>query len=383
MCGLVGLCGSPLAKEVDAFKDLLVFSSVRGPHSTGVAVVAHGKDREPIIAKQVGNTYELFDHKPFDAAMRTANKKLILGHNRHATVGTVNRANAHPFDKETLVGCHNGTIDWQSRKKLEGHDEVGTDSEALFNTLDEFDVKDVIPRIEGAWGLTWYDKNDDTFHMLRNEKRTLFFCFNELNDTLFWASEPYFLHAALARNGVKYKEVRMLPENNHFVWEVPKQNKKFEEPLRETVKGKESTTYSYVGHNSNRTTESKSEEVKKQAYTKNAPSQSPKQNAGGNVVPIGKPQEKQQGKDSDSKECSKSEDEPRRLGYGGWLLNREEFESAVERGCVYCDQDIHWTEPCVFLNHNSVVCHGCSENPDVNQYFTTCSPVYSAPVETN
>jgi len=63
MCGLVGIAGAPSHKNKDLLNDMLVFSSVRGFDSTGVAMVEENGTKSHIV-KSVGNPYDLFNYKP-------------------------------------------------------------------------------------------------------------------------------------------------------------------------------------------------------------------------------------------------------------------------------------------------------------------------------
>src|SRR5690606_8536689 len=109
MCGLVGVAGNITSVSDKIFRTLLILDTVRGEHSTGVAAVRRNTE-EVYLAKQLGNPFELFNDKRYDTAINSINK-VIIGHNRFATRGAVNKANAHPFENDLVVGAHNGTLD--------------------------------------------------------------------------------------------------------------------------------------------------------------------------------------------------------------------------------------------------------------------------------
>ena len=78
MCGITGMAGNILPQHEKAFRDLLVFDSVRGEHSTGIAVV----DKEDThLVKVVGDPFELFNNAKYEQAMKGLHRCLI-GHNR-------------------------------------------------------------------------------------------------------------------------------------------------------------------------------------------------------------------------------------------------------------------------------------------------------------
>ena len=77
-------------------RTLLILDSLRGEDSTGIASIKKvGGD--VIVAKSLGDPYQLFDSKSFDRALK-ASSKAIIGHNRYATTGAILTKNAHPFD---------------------------------------------------------------------------------------------------------------------------------------------------------------------------------------------------------------------------------------------------------------------------------------------
>lgn len=213
MCGLVGAMGPTTLKHENAFKTLLILDSVRGIDSTGVAVVDGAGNVK--LAKTVGNPFELFDRVSFTDAMRGLNK-VFIGHNRYATQGKVNKANAHPFEFDGLVGAHNGTL--KNKHILKDHNSFAVDSENLYYHIDEEGLKSAIDNLSGAWALTWYNKDNDTMNFLRNEERPLFLT-KTVDDVVFWASEKWMLEVALARHDIKHSEIESLPVNMHHVFD--------------------------------------------------------------------------------------------------------------------------------------------------------------------
>src|SRR5690606_12710188 len=171
MCALMSIIGKITLKEEKIFKQGLIVDSLRGEHSTGVAITRRGKDGETFIAKQVGNPFELLNDKRFDKAMAGVNR-VLLGHNRYATQGSINKANAHPFEFWPVYGAHNGTL--IERHSLEDNNLFSVDSQALLNHIAAHGVEDAIPKVRGAWALTWWNEEDSTFNILRNKERTLY-----------------------------------------------------------------------------------------------------------------------------------------------------------------------------------------------------------------
>lgn len=212
ICGLVGVAGVVGAKEEKIVKELLIVDSLRGVDSTGIAVVPRaGGDVK--LAKKLGHAYELIEHRYFNQALGGLHRA-IIGHNRWGTIGRVSSANAHPFDFEGLVGAHNGTL--TSKWKFKDNLKFDTDSEAMYNHLDQHGLKNLMGNMAGAWAMTWWDKEEETINFLRNKERPLWLIFSEDGNQLFWASELWMLKGVLDRNGVKTKEAFPLGEDVHL-----------------------------------------------------------------------------------------------------------------------------------------------------------------------
>lgn len=245
MCGHVGVAGADIGLSArDAFRDLLIFDAVRGIHGTGVASVDFGSN--VIVAKRTGDPYQLFDHKTYDKAV-SMSKRVLIGHNRHATIGSHSHSNAHPFDFQRIVGAHNGTVSHPSKAKMENASWYDTDSESIIGNIDhlmrvgadyEEAVETTIGKLDGAWALVMYFKNERKLAFLRNEKRPFYYCYAEEYKYLFWASEVWMLTIALSRNNIKIDDkIMALPEDTLLTFDVPVANAKFEVPTRKKVKG--------------------------------------------------------------------------------------------------------------------------------------------------
>lgn len=222
MCGLAGVIGDLTLPLVKTFQDLLVFTSVRGAHSTGVASV--GAAGALNLIKSVGNPYDLMDSKHYDSVVG-ANKYGLLGHGRHATIGSVSKANAHPFlINDDFVGAHNGTLDWDSKNRLTDGFKFGTDSEALLTEIYGLGVDAAMRKVSGSWALSWFDvsKQDGvTVNFLRNKERSLYCATTQDKKALLWSSEYHLLEAACVRNDVELDKVYLLQEDFLYTVKVP------------------------------------------------------------------------------------------------------------------------------------------------------------------
>lgn len=197
MCGIVGCIGKLTLKEEAAFADLLVMNAVRGFDSVGVAAVA--VEAEPTIIKGTMFPQELIKTEEYRKEMYKSHRCLI-GHNRAATIGTVVPENAHPFRHGHITGVHNGTLNY--RGDLVDNNKFSVDSDNLYYHLSEKGAEDMYANLHGAAALAWWDKDNQTFNMLRNKERPLWMRMNDAGTVLYFASEYEMLHAALARNGL-------------------------------------------------------------------------------------------------------------------------------------------------------------------------------------
>lgn len=235
MCGIVGVAGDLYNRDLDVFKNLLWIDTIRGWHNTGVASV--GSNRKVDVCKVEGNPAFLFCKKEFDDMMHPQ-QKVLIGHNRHATVGSTEQKNAHPFEFDGVVGVHNGTLDGRSSAFLDMK-KFGTDSEALYEAINELGVEETIKEIEGAWALVYYNKVDDTLNFIRNSKRSLSYAISAGGKQIYWASEGWMLREILNRHGVVLAQagIMSLREDRLVSFKLPNGNAAFKEPTVTEVKG--------------------------------------------------------------------------------------------------------------------------------------------------
>ena len=214
MCGIVCAAGLLTAEEEKIFKFLLILDTVRGEDSTGIAGVSVNGD--VLVSKAVGTPYDLFPLKLTERIF-TANNRLLIGHNRYATQGGVTKKNAHPFEFDNVVGVHNGTL--KARYGLK-HNNYAVDSEQLYANIDEDGEKVVIPKVEGAYALVWYDKKNEQLKVIRNKERPLHYAFSACGKKVFFASEAWMLGVALNRNNYKHRPIQEIQEDQLYTFDA-------------------------------------------------------------------------------------------------------------------------------------------------------------------
>lgn len=221
MCGLVGVIGDMFEADKKMFNYMLQLDTSRGPHSTGIARIPnHNRADKIVIVKDTGTPWDLYKKKgnQFFNNEKTWNTisgdyAVLMGHNRWATVGKVTAENAHPFDCDNIIGAQNGTLTTFSQKDLVDHEHFETDSEALFHNFDVKGVDATMPLVDGAWALTWYNIADDTFNLLRNKERPLYFAWKKNGKTMYYASEFFMIYAAAEKFNIELE--------NDTVYELP------------------------------------------------------------------------------------------------------------------------------------------------------------------
>lgn len=208
MCGLIGGVGAlNIKKHRDAIGEMLIFDVVRGHHSTGMAFVKN--DMSHHVVKKLGNPFELIDSLEFDREMLKHDNWAMIGHNRLATKGAVNKRNAHPFQFDDVVGAHNGTL--RDTSTLRDHRTFEVDSEALMWNIEMEGIETTLPKIRGAFAITVFDKSTSTLYLARNSERPLHYCYTKDGNTMFWASEEWMLEVSCDRNKIDIGEIYELP----------------------------------------------------------------------------------------------------------------------------------------------------------------------------
>ena len=217
MCGIVGLIARRPAgfnyPHLDLFENMLLVDTLRGKDSTGaftrfrngdLRVIKHGS--HPL------NLYRTDEWKDFRQQVNNRGK-FVIGHNRAATRGEVSTDNAHPFIEDKIILVHNGTI-----RNQETLTEVKTkvDSHAIAHALATQSYAEVLPKIEGAFSLVWYDTEQDRLYVTRNEERPMNILVSD--DFYMLSSEAWIAGMLASRQSIKVTENIVVEPGEIFVF---------------------------------------------------------------------------------------------------------------------------------------------------------------------
>lgn len=219
MCGIVGIYsrfgGKASSKKNSIFETLLTIDQLRGKDSTGVFGFDF-RDASPITYKTLGTPYEVLSGAP--AMFNSRDCK--VGHNRHATAGSVTAANAHPFTHGHITLVHNGTLrnTQHLRTKYNIPDKITVDSEMVAYAMSKVeDEREVFQDIDGAFAFVWYNSKHKLLNFVRNTERPLSFARVEDDSKFFiFGSEGLMLQFAMLREGISNYKIFNFPEYIHY-----------------------------------------------------------------------------------------------------------------------------------------------------------------------
>lgn len=369
MCGLVGIAGDMEFRDEATMKRLLLLDFFRGMDSTGFASVSKNTGEIKVV-KMDSHPINLFANKSFDKALAGYNSKVFIGHNRAATIGKVNEYNAHPFRFGDVVGAHNGTLDSASWRRLEDAigEETSTDSMAIFAAINKIGIDETIALMEegltsttGAWALTWYDGRDNTFNMIRNKHRPLWYAWNKDFKRLFWASEWPMIDAAIRMSSSTPYELHASDEGYRF-WEI-QTDSLYSFNLDEMKNGYGSKPNGIVREIKGK------EPVKSYGH---APFMAQNGNGGTTTTSHG----------TGFTAGKKVVDFPDVVDIVGTKqrpladqVSDQRFNELAQYGCSWCSADVDKDDPgvTIYLNQDSILCGNCSgyNNPRVVKDFET------------
>lgn len=216
MCGNVGIFNPKglTINQQNLFEQMLWMDSIRGYHSTGVVAVKGDGDNYSVVKEAVDGAYFVQTEQWAEFLKENKSPKVLIGHNRWATQGEVNRKNSHPFSFGNISGVHNGTLTHQYG--LPDHEKFEVDSENIYWSFYKKGVEWTLARLDGAFALVWYNAEDKTLNFVRNDERPLYIA--ELNDkSIIWGSEKGMLEWLTGRT-TKVSSIKKIDKLKDGVW---------------------------------------------------------------------------------------------------------------------------------------------------------------------
>ena len=220
MCGIISLFSNEPRydkKVQDLMTNMLWIDSVRGFHSTGMIYETEGG--VDYYKKAVAG-YDFIELPLVDAVLRNLEKtRFFIGHNRAATLGSVNSQNAHPFEHGHILGVHNGTL--TNFHNLTGvRQNFAVDSEHLFHAMSVMDTQELFPQVQGSYNLLWHDDRDDTIHICKNDQRPYTFIKIKGKELLVGASEKVMAKWLINRHGMEIEYAWSPKDNMEYIFEM-------------------------------------------------------------------------------------------------------------------------------------------------------------------
>lgn len=230
MCGIVGFINSDIQNKHGetcrtVFEQLLWHDTQRGPDGTGVLIANGGRNGlEATMHKSALWAPDFLGTHTYKKmiASRLEWARVALGHNRATTRGSVKNDNAHPFVHKHITLVHNGYLA-QPDKYVPRDMQHEVDSFAMaYNIAEKGEIEGLqAAPFQGV--LVWWNDEDKTLNMARNEHRTLYCVPIKGKDTLFYASEWRMLDWILDRNGLEPEtKYKLLTPNMHFKFDPAK-----------------------------------------------------------------------------------------------------------------------------------------------------------------
>lgn len=203
MCGIVGIISNEgltsWASRKKIMEQMIIADTFRGHHSTGLFSVDKDKGGVHHFKRAIPG-WDFVDLGRTQDILKDIDKRVFtIAHNRWATKGTVNNANAHPFQHAHIIGVHNGDT---PKTDFKDGSRFDVDSDALFHSIATIGSKETIERISGAFTLVWYDTLLESLHIIRNSDRPMYFLQDAKTQEIYLGSEHQMIEWILERNRI-------------------------------------------------------------------------------------------------------------------------------------------------------------------------------------
>lgn len=384
MCCLNGIAGNLQFQDEFTMKRFLLFGYFRGEHSTGMAAIRTNGDA--VIAKIDSNPINLWDMGQFKSALNGSASRAFLGHNRQATRGGVNTANAHPFKVDHITGMHNGTLDYKSLRRLEQalEESFSVDSLAIITGIAKLGIEETLALCEegkdakeGAWALVWHDQKEGTLNFIRNKHRSLYYAFEEGFKRMFWASEWWMIREAMEESTNKYKVYSEKKKDKTIGYFLFDEDIHYKFDLAELCKGSVKRPKPKVKKIKGREPEVQSNVVPFEETSYHNPmgfqlrqADPARQTHGTPTGNVGSHNSHQKTECSSTTTLKKSSDKKRqcvqmigvpKFPYAN-IINEGVFKNIAQDGCSFCETDLEFgdTGVIIFERDGRILCPECS-----------------------
>lgn len=246
MCGIYGIVGQGIINvDLDIFYDLGVMNMLRGLDGSGIMSIGSTNSDVEVVKKghEFVSLYmelENIKSKKFPNSKMfsrwddflSVNRRAIIGHNRHTTVGVSDGSSAHPYmiksnGGDIYYGIHNGTVTSSTSYGTDILESVKkgeylTDSHKLLTDIVNkgFDVLSKLDDSSDAYAIVLYNSTSGKLYFVRNDRRPLCVVTSKKRDLLIFSSEKVMVEACLKRNNQDIEDYRFWDFNTRTVFEI-------------------------------------------------------------------------------------------------------------------------------------------------------------------